>query len=176
MEIINELFGHGTDLNILQMSARAIVVFFFALILIRTTGMRVFGIKSAFDTVIIITLGAVLSRAVVGASPFIPTLVASAALMIVHKIIANISVNNQTISHLVKGKPMSLYKDGVLNEKNLKKSSLSYGDMMEEIRICINQNSLEDIEEVFMERTGKISVIEKSRQPKVLPPDSSSKK
>lgn len=173
METINELFGHGVDLNALQMTVRAITVFFFALILIRATGMRVFGIKSAFDTCIIITLGAVLSRAVVGASPFIPTLVASAALMVVHKVIATISVNNQTISHLVKGRPMSLYKDGILNEKNLKKSSLSYGDMMEEIRIIVNQNSLEDVQEVFMERTGKISVIEKNKQPKVLPPESS---
>jgi len=125
--------------------------------------MRVFGIQSAFDTCIIIMLGAVLSRAVVGASPFIPTVIASTALVIIHKIIANISVSNQFISHLVKGKPLSLYKDGILNEKNLKKCSLSYGDVMEEIRLISNQNNMDNVDEIFMERTGKISVIEKSK-------------
>ena len=43
----------------------------------------------------------------------------------------------------------------------MQKCSLSYGDVMEEIRIKLNQNELENIEEIFMERTGKISVIEK---------------
>ena len=163
MEIINELFGHGTNLNILQMSVRAITIFFIALMLIRFTGMRVFGIKSAFDTCIIIMLGAVLARAVVGASPFIPTIVASTALVIVHKIIANISVSNQAISHLVKGKPLSLYKNGTLNNKNMKRCSLSHGDIMEEIRLTLNQNTMEDIDEIFMERTGKISMLKNKK-------------
>jgi len=145
------------------MSVRGIVVFFIALTLIRFTGMRVFGIKSAFDTCIIIMLGSILSRAVTGASPFIPTIIASVIMMVVHKIIARLSVTNQTISHLVKGTHMSLYKDGILNEKNLRKCALSYGDIMEEVRLLLNQNTMEDIEEIFMERTGKISVIEKSR-------------
>ena len=163
MQTIHELFGQGSNLNMLQMSLRAIVIFFVALILIRYTGMRVFGIKSAFDTCIIIMLGAVLSRAVVGASPFIPTIVACTTLVIVHKIIAIISVNNQYISHLVKGTYLSLYKDGILNAKNLRKCALSYGDVMEEVRLKLNQNSLDNVDEIYMERTGKISVIETSK-------------
>jgi uncharacterized membrane protein YcaP (DUF421 family) len=163
MEIVNDLFGHGPDLNSLQMSVRAIIVFFIALLLIRFTGMRIFGIKSAFDTCIIIMLGSVLSRAIVGVSPFIPTIIASVVLMLIHKIIASISVSNQFVSHLVKVKPLSLYKNGVLDQKNLEKCSLSFGDVMEEIRLAINQNNLDNIEEIFMERTGKISVIEKSK-------------
>lgn len=162
MQIINYLFGHGQNLNSLQMSSRAIVIFFITLILLRYTGMRVFGIKSAFDTCVMIMLGAVLSRAVVGASPFIPTVASSAALVIVHRLIAHISVSNQFISHLVKGKPLSLYKDGILNDKNLNRCALSYGDVIEEVRITMSQNSLNNIEEIFMERTGKISVIKKN--------------
>src|SRR5450432_2879897 len=101
MQTIYELFGQGEHLNILQVSLRAIVIFLIALILIRFTGMRVFGIETAFDTCIIIMLGAVLTRAIVGASPFLPTVVASVALVTVQKLIAAISVNNQMVSHLV---------------------------------------------------------------------------
>ena len=161
MHILYELWGRGSDLNCLQMSCRAAACFFIALILIRFTGMRVFGIQSAFDTCIIIMLGAVLGRAVVGASPFISTICASTVLVVIHKIIGELSVKNQRISHLVKGRPLSLYKDGILNERNMRKCCLSYGDVMEEIRIKLNQNGLENIEEIFMERTGKISFIEK---------------
>jgi uncharacterized membrane protein YcaP (DUF421 family) len=161
MQTIHELFGQGEHLNILQMSLRAIVIFFIALALIRFTGMRVFGIETAFDTCIIIMLGAVLTRAIVGASPFIPTIIASAALVTVHRIIAFVSVKNQAISHLVKGIPYSLYKEGKLNDKNLRKCLLSFGDIMEEVRLKLNQNNLENVDEIFMERTGKISVIQK---------------
>ena len=161
MQTINELFGQNQDLDVVQMGIRAIVIFFIALVLIRFTGMRVFGIETAFDTCIIIMLGAVLTRAIVGASPFIPTVVASVGLVTVHKIIAIISVKNQTISHLVKGIPYSLYKEGKLNDKNLRKCLVSFGDIMEEVRLKLNQNSLDDVDEIFMERTGKISVIGK---------------
>jgi len=37
---------------------------------------------------------------------------------------------------------------------------------MEEIRLISNQNNMNNIDEIFMERTGKISVIEKSKPTK----------
>ena len=163
MEIIHNLFGEGKNLSSLQMGCRAFVMFFIALSLIRLAGMRTFGIKSAFDNCIIIMLGAVLSRAVTGDSAFVPTVAAAIVLVAVHKILGMLSVNNKTISHIVKGKPVSIYKEGVLNTKNLKKCDLSYGDIMEEVRVKLNTNLLDNVEEIFMERTGKISIIKKSR-------------
>ena len=163
MEIIHKLFGEGTDLNALQMALRAVLIFFIAFMLIRFTGMRMFGIESAFDICITIILGAVLARGIVGASQFIPTIVAATAMITVHRIIAVSSVKNQRVSHFFKGKPVSLYKDGRLNDKNLKKCMLSFGDIMEEVRITLSQNSLDDVDEIFMERTGKISVIKKKQ-------------
>ena len=163
MQLINDLIGRGHDLNALQMGIRGILVFFIALLLIHFTGMRVFGIRNAFDTCIIIMLGSLLSRAVTGSTPFIPTLVAAIVLMVIHKIIATQSIRNPKLSDLVKGTHVSLYKEGILNEKNLRKCGMSYSDIMEEIRILLHQDSLTGINEIFMERTGKISVIEKNK-------------
>lgn len=162
MNTIHELFGQGFNLTSLQMTVRAIAIFFIALLLIRFTGMRIFGIKSAFDVCVTIILGAVLARAIVGASPFIATLVAATALVILHKIIAAVSVNNQKVGHFFKGTPYSLYKEGKLNNKNLSRCLLSFGDIMEEVRLALHQNNLDNIDEIFMERTGKISVIKKN--------------
>ncbi|MEP6616226.1 MAG: YetF domain-containing protein [Ginsengibacter sp.] len=168
-ELINTLFGHGRDLDILQMAMRAFVLFFIALGLIRLAGMRTFGIKSAFDDCVIIMLGAVLSRAITGASAFFPTIGAALVLVLVHRLLAYISVYNKTISHLVKGKPVSIYSNGKLNDKTLRRCNLSFGDIMEEARLQANQNNLDDIEEIFMERTGKISFIKKGSSSKLGP-------
>ena len=161
MEVINYLFGEGKDINALQMGCRAFAMFFIALFLIRLSGMRTFGIKSAFDNCVIIMLGAVLSRAITGASAFFPTVTAAVVLVFIHKILAIISVENKTLSHLIKGSPVSVYKDGVLNSKNLRKCNISFGDIMEAVRIELNTNNLDDVEEIIMERTGKISIIKK---------------
>ena len=161
MEVINYLFGEGKDLTALQMGCRAFAMFFIALFLIRLSGMRTFGIKSAFDNCVIIMLGAVLSRSITGASPFLPTITAAIVLVSIHKILAILSVKNKTLSHLIKGKPVSVYKEGVLNSKNLQRCNISFGDIMEVVRNELNTNNLDDVEEIIMERTGKISIIRK---------------
>ena len=88
MDILSTLFGHGKDLNSLQMICRAAVSFFLTLILIRIAGIRTFGKKTPFDNVITIMLGSIFSRVVVGASPFIPTTLACLAFVLIHRLLA----------------------------------------------------------------------------------------
>jgi uncharacterized membrane protein YcaP (DUF421 family) len=161
MEWINSLFGTGEELNSLQMSVRAAIAFFCALVLIRIAGLRTFGRRSAMDNVIIIMLGAVLSRAVVGASPFIPVLLACAVFVLIHRLLAWLSWNHDGIGKLIKGEHISLFANGEDNIPNMKRSMISKKDMMEGVRLQVNENSCENIEEVFIERNGEISVIKK---------------
>ena len=163
MTILDNLFGHGSNLTMLQMSCRAFVMFFVTLVFIRISGMRAFGSKSAFDNVIVIMLGAVLSRGVVGASPIFSIIAAGFVLVIVHKLVGYISMNNDVLSHLVKSNTLSLYKDGEVNKKNMRACELSMGDLMSGVRQNANIASLDEAEEVFMERTGQISVIKKKQ-------------
>jgi uncharacterized membrane protein YcaP (DUF421 family) len=164
MEVIKILFGEGRDLNALQMGCRAVVVFLITILLLRIAGMRAFGKKSTFDTTIVIILGAILSRAVVGVSPFFPTITAAFVLSIIHRLIAWISFNNQQVGVLIKGKKVSLYKDGVYNLPNMKRTCLSKEDLLEDVRLEMNTSSLEGIEEIFMESSGQISIIKKQNE------------
>ena len=161
MEWIKILFGEGKDLDTLQMSCRAVVAFLITLLLIRIAGIRTFGKKSAFDNVIIIMLGSVLSRVVVGASPFIPTTVACLAFVMVHWVLARISVTNDTIGRWVKGEKSSLYADGQFNRKNMMRARISDKDLKEGLRLGINDESFEQVKEIFIERSGEISIVKK---------------
>lgn len=163
MEIINILMGKGEELNSLQMTIRTILVFFTALLLLRVAGIRTFGKKTAFDMVIIIMLGAVLSRAIVGASPFIPTIIASLAMVLIHRLLGILSYHSDFIGKLVKGDKKSLYKNGMPDKANMRSVQISHKDVMEEIRLKLNQDNLQDVEEIFIERTGKISIIKQSK-------------
>ena len=159
---INEIFGSGENLAPLQMAARAFVMFFIALLLIRVAGMRIFGIKTAFDNILVIMLGAILSRGVVGASPFLSTIAAATAMILIHKILAWLAMKHSWVGKIVKGYRHSLYHDGQIREKNLRKTSISKDDLMEGVRLEINKNSLDEVEQIFIEKTGEISVIKKT--------------
>ena len=160
-EIIYKLFGEGKELNALQMGDRAFVMFFITLGLIRLAGMRAFGQKSAFDMIIVIMLGAILSRAVTGASAFWPTVVAGTVLAIVHRILGLLSMYNETIGYIVKGRKIILYKNNNLVKNNMMKCAISYKDLQEEVRLILNETTMDNVEEIFMERSGKISIIKK---------------
>jgi uncharacterized membrane protein YcaP (DUF421 family) len=159
MEIIHKLFGEGKELNVLQMADRAFVVFFLSLVIIRIAGMRTFGKKSAFDNIMVIILGSVLSRAIVGVSPFFPTIAAGFTMAVIHKIVAWSTVNNRSVSRFFKGEKEIIYENGRWHKQNMNRCTISKEDVLEEVRDKLNQNGLEGIEQIFIESSGKISLI-----------------
>jgi uncharacterized membrane protein YcaP (DUF421 family) len=162
MKWIETLFGQGEHLTVLQMCLRALVIYLLAVLYVRLAGKRAFGKISTFDNIIVITLGAMLSRAIVGISPFLHILASTLVLVFFHRFVAWITQRNHSIGKIVKGEPVSLFKDGKLNEKNLRKNLISHSDLMEEVRIKSNENSLDNIEEIFLERNGEFGVIKKT--------------
>lgn len=166
-DIIHEVFGTGRLLTAWQISARAFVMFFIAVVLIRISGMRSFGSKSAFDNIVVIMLGALLSRAVVGVSPFIPTVAGGITICVTHRVLAMLGTRFHFISNMLKGQYRILYKDGKLMKENLRRCDLSMGDLEEGIRLAGNVASLDEVKEVRMERSGQISVVrnETNHQP-----------
>ena len=158
---IKDLFGSGEHLTALQMSVRAFIMFFITLALIRFAGMRIFGKRTAFDNILVIMLGAVLARGVVGASPFFSTVAAAAVMVIVHKILALLAMKHVWVGKIVKGIHRSLYKNGEMNAKNMKIAEISKDDLMEGVRLQINSNSLDDVQEAYIEKNGQVSIIEK---------------
>lgn len=137
-------------------------MFFIALMLIRLAGMRIFGIKTAFDNILVIMLGAILSRGIVGASPFLSTVAAAAAMILVHKFLAWLAMKHEWVGKIVKGYRHSLYHDGEMREDNLRRTAVSKDDLMEGVRLEINKNSLDEVEQIFIEKTGEISVVKKT--------------
>jgi uncharacterized membrane protein YcaP (DUF421 family) len=161
MEILYQLFGEGKDLSALQMCDRAIVIYFIALLFLRISGRRTFGKKTAFDNTIAIILGAVLSRAIVGASDFVPTVACSLVLVLIHRGLAWLSIRSETVRHILEGKSILLYKNGHLEKANFNKSLICEEELKGDLRMKANIGTLADADEVYMETNGEVSVIKK---------------
>lgn len=159
MDLIYDIFGEGKELQFHQMCARAVVIFLASIVLIRISGRRSFSMKSSFDSVIVILLGAVLSRAVVGVSPFFPILGASLTLVLLHRLFGWISIHNKSFKQINEGKKILLYSDGKLHMDNLKKCMVDYEDILEQLRCQVQQNDFHDVDTIYMEAGGKISIV-----------------
>jgi len=156
-----QFIGEGKEVNIFQMAIRAAIIFLIALVLIRFSGRRTFGMLSPFDNVISILLGAILSRAVIGASPFFATIAASFVIVILHRLFAWIALYNDAFGSLIKGNSKIIYTEGKIIRKNMKRFFITDKDLLEEVRLQGNVESLDEIKSAYVERNGKITIIKK---------------
>lgn len=162
MELLLKIFGSGKDLTILQMCFRGIIIFIIALGLIRISGRRSFGLKTPLDNIISILLGAILSRAVVGASPFIPIVSTCLLLVIIHRLLGWLTVRYKSFGMWIEGEKILLYENNTFIQQNMKRALVCEEDIMQAIRKSASTDNIEKIDKVFMERNGEISTLKKS--------------
>jgi uncharacterized membrane protein YcaP (DUF421 family) len=151
------LFGDGPDLNALQMTMRSATVFVLTLVMIRVSGRRSFGQHRAFDACTTVLLGAVLSRAAVGASPFWATMCAGAAIVVLHRIVAMASLRWPWFESLVSGDKRELVKHGQRDEHEMGKALLSSRDLDEAIRKKTGDEDTR-VRRAVLERDGEVTV------------------
>lgn len=163
-EFVDTALGiDSTDLNWWQMSIRAIIVFIVALVIVRVGNNRIFGKHTAFDIVLGVIYGSVLSRAITGNSPFFPTLVAALVLVLLHRFLAVIAFHtNFGFGNWIKGEPSILIKDGEIQWDALRKNSITVNDLKESVRKSGCEGDLEKINMAYLERSGDISIIQKT--------------
>jgi uncharacterized membrane protein YcaP (DUF421 family) len=146
------------DLAWHQMAVRAALIFFLAMAFIRIAGMRSFGNRSAFDVVLNITIGAILSRCITGHYPFFPCLAAAAILALCHRLTAFVASKSEKVRILMEGSPQLLYRNGKLDNDLLKKYSISNDD----ITRALHEENIDDLKKVktvWYETDGKISIV-----------------
>ena len=95
------------------------------------------------------------------ASPFIPTSVACLVFVLIHWALAWLSQHNDAVGWLIKGEKTRLFAEGKVIAKNLDRSLISEKDLLESLRLRLNKNSFEQVQEMFLERNGEISVVKK---------------
>lgn len=161
METLTNIFGEGKDLSTIQMICRGIAVFFVAFALIRLSGRRSFGIHTAVDNIIVILLGATLSRGIVGASPFLPTIITCIVITAMHRLLGWLMVRNPKLAKFFEGDKIVLFENGKFKKDNMDRALVGEADVMQGIRRAAVTDDLEKIKAAYLERSGEISAVKK---------------
>ena len=134
MDTIAIIFGEGKDLSSVQMCCRGTVVFFITLVLIRISGRRSFGIRTPLDNIVVVLLGALLSRAIVGASPFWPIIAVSFTAVVLHRLLGWLIISSKWWGRLIEGDRILLFKDDKFIKQNMDKALVCEEDVMQGVR------------------------------------------
>ena len=169
MGLLEQLLGIGSDsFEWYQTAIRAVIIYGAALVMIRIGEKRFLGKNTAFDVLLGVILGSVVSRSINSTSTLLPTIVAGFVLVGLHWLIAILAFRSDRLGDAVKGNARQLVEKGEILWDAMKASHISRQDLMEQVRIKANTEDLGRIKKVYLERSGQFSVILSESKPEIL--------
>src|ERR1039457_1000914 len=162
IEATNSILGlkaTSQDLSFLQISARGVVVFIAALVMVRLGDKRFLSKKTAFDAILGFILASMLARAVNGTVSFFSTLGGGLVLVGVHGALAYLARDSHRFGTLVKGRCDRVIKDGIVDDQALRRNNLSKHDLVEDLRLNGNVQDPQEVREAYFERNGQVTVV-----------------
>jgi uncharacterized membrane protein YcaP (DUF421 family) len=163
-DFVNATLGLGIEpknLTFWQISLRGFIVFAVSLVMLRLGDRRALAQKTAFDTLLIVLLASVLSRAINGSAAFFATLGGSCFIVFLHRLLAQVCCRSHTAGRWIKGDPYELVRNGELCETTMRKKSVSRHDIEEDMRLSAKTEDLSEVRSARLERSGDLSFIKK---------------
>jgi uncharacterized membrane protein YcaP (DUF421 family) len=146
------------DLSIVNSAVRAVVVFFAGLVIIRLSNGRFLGKATSFDVVLGFLLGSMLSRAISGTAAFMPTLAASAMIVLLHRTLATAVYFVPALRKPVEGDPIPVIEHGTIDGGAARRMRLTEGDIEEALRVH-GLTKLAEVKRAMLEVNGTVSVV-----------------
>jgi uncharacterized membrane protein YcaP (DUF421 family) len=157
---VQQALGLDADnLNVMQMALRTLIIYFVALFMVRIGEKRFLGKNTAFDVIIGVMLGSLVSRAITNVDQFVPIIVSGFLMVALHWLLSVISFRSDRIAALIKGDHRVLVRDGEIQWDAMRKSHIGENDLMSALRLEARVTDLAEVKEARLERGGDISVI-----------------
>ncbi len=170
LQLLEAALGLGReakDITVLQMALRAAVTFAVTLVIVRLGKKRLMGGNTAFDVIVGVIIGSTVSRGLTGNAPLASTLAAAAAIVAMHWTVSALAMRGRWFSRLAKGEPVLLVSGGHIDTDALRRAHMTEGDLEEALR-SQGMSDIESVAEARLERSGRVSVIERKPEPRVL--------
>ena len=165
------VFGVIKDISLAEYIMRTFVVGIITFFLGRYLSKRTASELTAYDFVLVWTLGALTVAPLLdGEISFTYIVVPLLTLFFWHYVISFMSLKNRKISLFFNGKPIILIDEGKIIRKNLKKHFINVDLLMSELRLK-NIFDISEVKYVILEPNGHFSIIKNQSNRPVTPTD-----
>jgi len=140
---------------------RIVLMYFFALVVLRFAGKRRLARLSPMDLIIIIALGSAVGDVLIYPQDIVGignAMVAIAAVVGLQIIMSKLAEKNERMAYIIEGKPTILIRNGRILRQNLDDEDISEDDLKEMLR----EQSISSVSRVrgaYLERSGDLSVL-----------------
>lgn len=151
--------SHAAPISLDQMIVRALIIFFYGVLMLRLSTPRMFGGHATpIDIVLSIIIGSNLSRTLTGSAPFVEVMVTTTLLVVLHALLSWAAARWRPLANVVKGSAEVLVKDGRVFDANMHAHAIGRRDLREAIRDA-GGRGIDQVELATLERGGDINVV-----------------
>ena len=164
---LESVFGGGPDeVSFWQLLLRTLLIYVGGLALVRLGRRRFMGEYSAFDMILGVTIGALLSTAASDGPTFANAVAIVCGLIALHWLLSTVTFRSEAADRMLKGDVRRLVRDGELDQKELRRAAISRSELDAALRRAGVE--LEQVEGAFFERSGDISICPADQEPHVV--------
>jgi uncharacterized membrane protein YcaP (DUF421 family) len=164
MEMVHALIGpDGGGGSVVQVCCRTALLLLFGLLCIRVAGRRTFAQYAPLDIIVAIVIGSNISRMMTGTARFSTGIAATLLIVLLHRALALLGQRWPWLGRLIRGRPITLIRDGHVDGEALRRHELGPDDLGEALRLE-QAESPADVALATLEAGGRISVIRKPRR------------
>lgn len=151
------------DLPVWELMARAVIVYFAVLLMVRLSGKRTIGQFSPFDVIVLLLLSEAAQGSLTGEERSVPGgLIVIATLITLNWLIAFATARNRKLESIIEGDPVTLIKDGVRRDDAIKRNNILEGDLAEAMR-SQQIRHVSEVEWAVLEPDGNISFFKREK-------------
>ncbi|MFJ8063115.1 DUF421 domain-containing protein [Psychrobacillus sp. NPDC096426] len=155
--------------DILIIILRTIILYWVILGILRIMGKREVGELSIFDLVVFLLIAEVGAFALDDPNRnFIHAIVPMVVLLIIQIGVSYFSLKSKKFRDGMEGKPSIIMKEGIINEKEMRKQRYNLDDLLQQLREQ-QIGSVQSVSYAFLEPSGNLSVFKKEEQQYVFP-------
>lgn len=147
------------ELNPVEVIFRSVVIFLFIHVLFRLVGRKELGRWGASDIVLLFLVSTAARKSIVAEDASLTTaMIALTTIVLLDAALSVLTARKTRWADFIEGPVRPLIRDGALQRDTMRKTRISEEELLAHVREH-GKESLEDVKDAFLERTGKISVV-----------------
>ncbi len=153
------------ELSPLEVVLRAAIIYAFLIVAFRVVGRKELGRWGASDVVLLFLISVAARQTIVGEDRSLTTaMVALGTLLGLDWALSALTARSSRLADLLEGKVRQLVRDGELQRDVMRRTRISEDELLEQVRRA-GKETLADLKDAFLERSGKITVVLREQAP-----------
>lgn len=155
--------------DILIIIIRTFILYWLILVILRLMGKREVGELSIFDLVVFLLMAEVGALALDDPkSKFLHAIIPMLILLVIQMAVSYLSLKNKKFRDTIEGRPSIIMKDGIINEKEMRKQRYNLDDLLQQLREQ-QIGSIQSVSYAFLETSGNLSIFKKESEQFIFP-------